>query len=43
MKNPDIIDAVRPIIIAFEKLGILYYINEEISYLKNLIGFELVE
>jgi hypothetical protein len=31
MKNPDIIDAIRPIIKAFEKLGILYYIGGSIA------------
>ena len=31
MKNLDIIDAIRPIIKAFEKLGILYYISGSIA------------
>jgi len=31
MKNLDIIDAIRPIIKAFEKLGILYYIGGSIA------------
>lgn len=31
MKNPDIIDAIRPLIKAFERLGILYYIGGSIA------------
>ncbi|MBN2059420.1 MAG: hypothetical protein JW882_03290 [Deltaproteobacteria bacterium] len=31
MKSPDILDAIRPVIKAFEKLGILYYIGGSIA------------
>jgi hypothetical protein len=31
MKNPDIIDAIRPLVKAFERLGILYYIGGSIA------------
>ena len=31
MKNPDIIDSIRPVVRAFEKLGILYYIGGSIA------------
>ena len=31
MKNPDIIDAIQPVIKAFERLGILYYIGGSIA------------
>ena len=31
MKSPDIIDSIRPVIKAFERLGILYYIGGSIA------------
>jgi hypothetical protein len=31
MKHPDIIDAIRPLVKAFERLGILYYIGGSIA------------
>lgn len=31
MKNPDIIDAIRPLVKAFERLRILYYISGSIA------------
>lgn len=31
MKNPDIIDAIRPVIKAFERMGVLYYIGGSVA------------
>ena len=31
MKSPDILDAIRPVVKAFERLGILYYIGGSIA------------